>query len=133
MPWSILWTDQALRDMSRLDPPVARRIIAKVEQTTTSPLRFFSRLVASDEYKLRVGDYRLLAALDSASQTILGERVDHRSRAYTRRESRRQQREPCSKGPLSRPGRFRVQMPEDFVITPWDVKDSVDYDRLVTQ
>ncbi|HYV08822.1 MAG TPA: type II toxin-antitoxin system RelE/ParE family toxin [Thermoplasmata archaeon] len=85
MPWSILWTDQALRDMSRLDPPVARRILAKIEQTTSSPLRFFSRLVASDEYKLRVGDYRLLAALDSASQTILVERVEHRSRVYGRR------------------------------------------------
>jgi len=85
MPWSILWTDQALRDMSRLDPPVARRILAKIEQTTSSPLRFFSRLVASDEYKLRVGDYRLLAALDSVSQTILVERVDHRSRVYGRR------------------------------------------------
>jgi len=48
-------------------------------------LRFFSRLVAADEYKLRVGDYRLLAALDSRSETILIERVDHRSRIYERR------------------------------------------------
>ena len=24
-------------------------------------------------------------------------------------------------------------MPEDFVVTPWDVKGTVDYDRLVTQ
>jgi len=24
-------------------------------------------------------------------------------------------------------------MPEDFVVTPWEVKGSVDYDRLVTQ
>jgi len=48
-------------------------------------MRYFSRLVAADEYKLRVGDYRLLAALDGVSETLLIERVDHRSRIYARR------------------------------------------------
>ncbi|TLZ81763.1 MAG: type II toxin-antitoxin system RelE/ParE family toxin [Methanobacteriota archaeon] len=86
MPWSILWTDQAVRDLSRIDPPIARRIVRKVESAAANPLRFFSRLVAADEYKLRVGDYRLLAALDGGSETILIERVDHRSRIYERRK-----------------------------------------------
>ncbi|TLZ58449.1 MAG: type II toxin-antitoxin system RelE/ParE family toxin [Methanobacteriota archaeon] len=85
MPWSILWTDQAVRDMSRIDPPIARRILRKVESTAVNPMRYFSRLVAADEYKLRVGDYRLLAALDGVSETILIERVDDRSRIYARR------------------------------------------------
>jgi len=48
-------------------------------------MRYFSRLVAADEYKLRVGDYRLLAAFDGVSETILIERVDDRSRIYARR------------------------------------------------
>ena len=85
MPWSILWTDQALRDISRLDPTVARRILKKVGEAATNPRRFFVRLVASDEHKLRIGDYRLFAAIDSASKSILVERVDHRSRIYERR------------------------------------------------
>lgn len=85
MPWSILWTDQALRDMTRIDPPIARRIARKLEQVAGNPMRYFSRLVAADEYKVRIGDYRLLAALDGESQTILVERVDHRSRIYGRR------------------------------------------------
>src|SRR2546429_9778193 len=86
MPWSILWTDQAVRDLSRIEPPIARRIVRKAESAADNPLRFFSRLVAADEYKLRVGDYRLLAALDSRSETILIARVDHRPRIYERRE-----------------------------------------------
>jgi mRNA interferase RelE/StbE len=85
MPWSILWTDQAARDMARIDPPVSVRILKKLEQAAGNPLRYFSRLVASDEYKLRIGDYRLLAALDRESKAILVERVDHRSRVYERR------------------------------------------------
>ena len=85
MPWSILWTDQALHDMTRIDPPAAKRILRKLESSVANPMRFFSRLVASDEYKLRIGDYRLLAALDGESEPILVERVDHRSRIYSRR------------------------------------------------
>jgi mRNA interferase RelE/StbE len=85
MPWSILWTDQALQDMTRIVPPIARRIVRKLDQAARDPVRYFSRLVASDEHKLRIGDYRLLAALDRESQTILVERVDHRSRIYGRR------------------------------------------------
>lgn len=84
MPWSILWTDQAVRDMSRIDPPVAKRILRKLEKAAVNPMSFFSRFVAADEYSLRIGDCRLLAALDGVSKTILVERVDHRSRIYKR-------------------------------------------------
>src|SRR5438309_11891417 len=35
--------------------------------------------------------------------------------------------------PLSRRLLFRWELPEDCVVTPWDVKGQVDYDRLVTQ
>ena len=82
---SILSTGEAVRDVSRIDPPIAKRIVQKVESVTTNPLRLFSCLVAADEYKLRVGDHRLLAALYGGSETILIERVDHRSRIYERR------------------------------------------------
>ena len=85
MPWSILWTDQALRDMSRIDPPIAKRILRKLESGAANPIRFFVRLVAADDYKFRIGDYRLLAVLDAGSKTIVVERVDHRSRIYERR------------------------------------------------
>ena len=70
--------------MDGLDPPVARRIIAKLEQAAENPDRFFRRLAVSDDYKLRVGDYRLLAILIHATRTIVVERVDHRSRVYER-------------------------------------------------
>ena len=84
MPWSVQWTDQAARDLSRLDPPVARRVIAKLDQAAEQPEHFFKRLAASDDRKLRIGDYRLLAVLQPESRTILVERVDHRSRIYDR-------------------------------------------------
>lgn len=44
--------------------------------------RYFLTLAGTDERKLRVGDYRLLALLDPKTKTILVERADHRSRVY---------------------------------------------------
>src|SRR5436305_13058249 len=35
--------------------------------------------------------------------------------------------------PLSSGRCFLSRMPEDFVVTPWDVTGSIDYDRLITQ
>jgi len=84
MPWSIAWTDQAVRDLSRLDRPVARRIVANLEQPTSKPERFFTRLLGFDDYKLRVGDWRVMASLVHGTRTILVNHVDHRSRVYER-------------------------------------------------
>lgn len=81
MPWSVRWTDQAVRDLSSLDPPVAR-IVAKVDQASSRPEHYFHRLRGSDDYKLRVGHYRVLAALDHSTKTIFVERVGHRSGIY---------------------------------------------------
>lgn len=82
--WSIQWTEHAVRDLDRLDPPIARRIVGKLEHAAGDPGRYFRRLAASDDYKLRIGDYRLLAILSYETRTIYVERVDHRSRVYER-------------------------------------------------
>ncbi len=73
-----------MRDVSRLATTVARRVVRKLEQASEDPARFFTRLVGADEYRLRIGDYRLLAALVHETKTILVERVEHRSRIYDR-------------------------------------------------
>jgi len=85
MPWSIRWTDQALRDLSSLDRAVAKRVAAKLERAAEDPAHYFIRLVGGDDVKLRIGDYWLLAVLSHGEQTIVVERVDHRRRVYRRR------------------------------------------------
>lgn len=73
-----------MRDLARIDPPVARRIVEKLERAADRPEHYLQRLASSDEYKLRTGDYRLLAVLSHPDRTILVERVDHRSRVCER-------------------------------------------------
>lgn len=84
MGWRVELTPQAARDLGRLDPPVARRVAAKLEQAAGDPSRSFKRLVGYDLYKLRVGDYRVLAHLSHEARTVLVQRIDHRSRIYER-------------------------------------------------
>ncbi|MCI4339245.1 MAG: type II toxin-antitoxin system RelE/ParE family toxin [Thermoplasmata archaeon] len=70
--------------MHKLDRTVARRVVTRLEAAALAPTHYFTRLASSDEFKLRIGSYRLLAVLSHAEQTILVERVDHRSRIYGR-------------------------------------------------
>ena len=84
MAWSVQWTDQAIRDLTSLDPSVARRIVTKLDQAAEQPERFFRRLAGAADHKLRVGDYRVLAALDHEARMILVERVGQRSVVYDR-------------------------------------------------
>ena len=82
--WSVRWTERAVRDLDGLDRKVAARGVAKIELAAANPHHFLRRPVGSDEHKLRIGDYRLLAFLDHETQTIFVERVEDRSRIYAR-------------------------------------------------
>src|SRR3989475_8870579 len=61
------------------------------------------------------------------------------SRSPLRSDTRSAGSSPSRQRPLEYPRVFiyapeyAVEMPDDFVVTPWEVKGSVDYDRLVTQ
>ena len=59
-----------------------RRIVERLERASADPDHYFEKLVGSDERKLRVGDYRLLAVPSPAGRVITAERVDHRRRVY---------------------------------------------------
>jgi mRNA interferase RelE/StbE len=70
MAWQIEWSDEATRDIVNLERDTAERIIRKLDQVTEDPYRYFERIVGSDEFKLRVGDYRVIVLLANNSKTI---------------------------------------------------------------
>ena len=82
MSWKIEWSEEAFRDLIALNKPVYTRIIRKLEETQIDPQRFFQRLVGADDYKLRIGDYRVIALLFLDRKTIFIEKVGHRSNIY---------------------------------------------------
>ena len=85
VPWGIIFESRAEKDLDRLDPPVARRIIAALDrllaQDASVDLR---RLRDSDEWRLRVGDWRVRLRLEFDAHTVVVVRILPRGRAYER-------------------------------------------------
>lgn len=70
--------------MSTLEQAVAKRSLSKIAAAAADPPRLFERLVGADEWKLRVGDRRVVAALAHDTKTVIVLRIDHRSRVHRR-------------------------------------------------
>ncbi|TCT23859.1 type II toxin-antitoxin system RelE family toxin [Thiobaca trueperi] len=88
MAWRIDFERGAERDLRKLDPPVARRILSFLHQRlallddprTLGEALQGSRLGAF--WKYRVGDYRLVATIQDDTVCILILQVGHRREIY---------------------------------------------------
>jgi mRNA interferase RelE/StbE len=76
------YSDEAVMQMEKLDKSVAKRILKRVESTVKDPHRFYKRLAGREEYKLRVGDYRVIADIDEKDKKIFIMTLGHRSSIY---------------------------------------------------
>lgn len=78
-----VFSARAGRDFKRLDPPVQRRIVAALDRLTDDPpAGDVVRLVNSDEWRLRVGDWRVRFQRDQETGVVNVLRVLSRGRAY---------------------------------------------------
>jgi len=80
--------DSAIRELARLDKPVGRRIVERinwlalrVDKIRLEPLK--GELAGL--YKLRVGDYRVIYEILHEERTIVIHAIGHRREIYRRR------------------------------------------------
>ncbi|RLC57095.1 MAG: type II toxin-antitoxin system RelE/ParE family toxin [Chloroflexota bacterium] len=80
--------DSAIRELARLDKPVGRRIVERinwlalrVDEIRLEPLK--GELAGL--YKLRVGDYRVIYEILHEERTIVIHAIGHRREIYRRR------------------------------------------------
>ncbi len=79
----IEWKENALRNLQKLDITITRRIIKAVEEMQEDPfVKDVKKLRGCSEYRLRVGDYRVIFSLEKNLITIL--KVGHRQQIYER-------------------------------------------------
>ena len=84
-PWALTFESRAEKDLGRLDPPVARRVISTLDRLLDQdPSVDLRRLQGSDEWRLRVGDWRIRLRLEFNARTIVVVRILPRGRAYER-------------------------------------------------
>jgi mRNA interferase RelE/StbE len=85
--WRVEFTQDATKDLRRLDHPVQRQITRYLKEriaTDESPLRF-GKILKGDKqglWRYRVGDYRIICFLEEDESVVLVLRIAHRSRVY---------------------------------------------------
>jgi mRNA interferase RelE/StbE len=76
-------TDAALRELQALPRAIFRRVDAHILALANNPRPpGVQRLQGSRLWRLRVGDYRIIFAIDDAQQLVTIARVRHRGDAY---------------------------------------------------
>jgi mRNA interferase RelE/StbE len=81
MEYRIEYLAEAIRDLDKLDPQLARRLIRKIDAMRVDLAGDVKRLTDYEpRYRLRVGDWRVL--FDLSSDAIVVHRVLHRGKAY---------------------------------------------------
>ncbi|MGH7282426.1 MAG: type II toxin-antitoxin system RelE family toxin [Polyangiaceae bacterium] len=74
----------ALKDLRALDRPVQRRIATAIDALAREPRpQGAKKLVSADDlYRVRVGDLRIVYAIDDRVLTVLVVRIRHRREVY---------------------------------------------------
>lgn len=83
--FEVRWHEDALVDFRKLDRPVARKIVDKVESTLSKDPKGLGRLLKGPLkglYRYRVGDYRVIYLVEEGRLVVLVVRVRHRKKVY---------------------------------------------------
>lgn len=83
MVYRIEFVPAAARQMKNLDPPVRRRLDAAIQVLRSDPRpRACKKLSGREEYRIRVGDYRVLYEIEDSVLRVLVVKVGHRRDVY---------------------------------------------------
>ena len=81
MKYRIFYEKEALKELDKLETSISRRIIKKIDEMSENPSSCdIKKLKASNDYRLRVGDYRIIFLFDKDLIKIL--KIGHRRNIY---------------------------------------------------
>jgi len=84
MTFSVEWSPKAQQELSKLEKPLIKRILQKVEGIKENPFSFLKKLTNDPRFSLRVGDYRILISVLEQEKKILVLTLGHRKNIYKR-------------------------------------------------
>lgn len=80
--YRVKFDDEPINFINKLSKDLKKRIFNKILSTKTNPFHFFDKLEDRKDFKLRVGDYRVIADINQSSKTIEITRIGHRKNIY---------------------------------------------------
>jgi len=85
VPYEIRLHPQAARAFRRLQNPLQSRIAAAIDALANDPRPTgTAKLAGRNDYRIRVGDYRIVYAVDDDEHLVLIARIGHRREVYRR-------------------------------------------------
>lgn len=83
MTYRIDWAPRARKQVDHLQGKLAARVFEAVESLATDPRPSGSKkLVGTDQWRIRVGEYRIIYEIHDGHMLILVVRVAHRREVY---------------------------------------------------
>jgi mRNA interferase RelE/StbE len=80
--YELIFDPKALEFLEGLSKGLRQRIFKKTIATKDNPMHFFERLEGRQDYRLRVGDYRVIADINHGLGRIEVTLIDHRKKVY---------------------------------------------------
>lgn len=84
MNYGITFDEKAIEQLEKYPKEIKNRIFNKLQSTKNNPYHFFEKLEGRPEYKLRVGNYRVIADISDKKINILVLYIGHRKNVYKR-------------------------------------------------
>jgi mRNA interferase RelE/StbE len=84
LAYKILYTPAVLKQLSKLDKPIARKILDYMDARANDPTGSGKALKGNlkGHWRHRVGDYRVISSIDADILTVMVVRVGHRKKVY---------------------------------------------------
>ncbi len=80
--YSLVFDEKAIAFLEKLPKEIAQRIYKKINTTKKEPFHYFERLEGREDYKLRVGDYRVIGNILQSEKKIEIILIGHRKNIY---------------------------------------------------
>lgn len=83
-PFAVEYDPRAIKELTKLDKPIARRIITAIDALGANPRPSGTRLLVgfANLWRIRIGDYRVIYTIRDAELVVVALRVAHRSDIY---------------------------------------------------
>ncbi|MFA0752658.1 MAG: hypothetical protein IMHGJWDQ_000418 [Candidatus Fervidibacter sp.] len=83
MSYQVLFTPRAVRDIRRLQPELQQRLLKAIAALGDNPRpQGCEKVRGSDEWRIRVGDYRVRYRIDDSQHQVIVTRIGHRNEIY---------------------------------------------------
>jgi mRNA interferase RelE/StbE len=84
MKYELFIESRAEKDLKKLEAALFKLILAEIENLSGNPHPHNSRKItgSKNDWRIRIGDYRVLYEIDNKNRTVKIMRIKHRRNAY---------------------------------------------------